>query len=72
MMELAVESLGYLAAILVFCAFYMRTMLPLRWIAIASNMAFLAYTSGARERLFCSMFQSAPPRGGEPPTSAGR
>jgi hypothetical protein len=44
MMELVVESLGYLAAILVFCTFYMRTMLPLRCIAIASNMTFLAYS----------------------------
>jgi hypothetical protein len=43
MMELAVQSLGYLAATLVFCTFYMRTMVPLRCIAIASNMTFLAY-----------------------------
>jgi hypothetical protein len=38
-----VQSLGYLASILVFCAFYMRTMLPLRCVAIASNVAFIAY-----------------------------
>jgi CRP/FNR family transcriptional regulator, cyclic AMP receptor protein len=43
MTELAVHSFGYLAAILVFCTFYMRTMLPLRCMAIASNVAFLAY-----------------------------
>ncbi len=38
-----VQVLGYLASILVFAAFYMRTMLPLRAIAIASNVAFLLY-----------------------------
>ncbi|HET6183924.1 MAG TPA: cyclic nucleotide-binding domain-containing protein [Acetobacteraceae bacterium] len=38
-----VQSLGYLASALVFSAFYMRTMLPLRWVAIASNVAFIAY-----------------------------
>jgi hypothetical protein len=37
------QWMGYLAAALVFCTFYMRTMLPLRWMAIASNVAFLAY-----------------------------
>jgi hypothetical protein len=42
-MDLAVQSLGYVAAVLVFCTFYMRTMLPLRCMAIASNMALLAY-----------------------------
>jgi CRP/FNR family transcriptional regulator, cyclic AMP receptor protein len=34
--------MGYVAAALVFCTFYMRTMLPLRWMAIATNVAFLA------------------------------
>ena len=38
-----VQALGYLASALVFSAFYMRTMLPLRAIAIASNVTFLAY-----------------------------
>src|SRR5580658_7230468 len=37
------DWMGYIAAALVFCTFYMRTMLPLRWMAIASNVAFLAY-----------------------------
>lgn len=37
------EWIGYLAAALVFAAFYMRTMQPLRIIAIASNVCFLAY-----------------------------
>jgi CRP/FNR family cyclic AMP-dependent transcriptional regulator len=38
-----VQSLGYLASLLVFCTFYMRTMLPLRCLAIASNLAFISY-----------------------------
>jgi CRP/FNR family cyclic AMP-dependent transcriptional regulator len=37
------EWMGYLAAVLVFGTFAMRTMLPLRWMAIASNGAFLGY-----------------------------
>jgi hypothetical protein len=39
------EWMGYVAAALVFCTFYMRTMLPLRWMAIASNVAFLTYAA---------------------------
>ena len=42
-LDIAVESFGYLASALVFFAFYMRTMLPLRCVAIASNVAFLVY-----------------------------
>lgn len=38
-----VQALGYLASLLVFSSFYMRTMLPLRYLAIASNVAFIAY-----------------------------
>ena len=38
-----VQALGYLASALVFAAFYMRTMLPLRGVAIASNVTFLGY-----------------------------
>jgi CRP/FNR family cyclic AMP-dependent transcriptional regulator len=38
-----VEFLGYLAAALVFTTFYMKTMLPLRVVAIASNLAFIGY-----------------------------
>ncbi len=34
---------GYVASFLVFAAFYMRTMVPLRILAIGSNVAFLAY-----------------------------
>ena len=37
------ELFGYLASLLVFIAFYMRRMLPLRIIAIASNVAFFSY-----------------------------
>lgn len=38
-----VQALGYLASLLVFSTFYMRTMLPLRYLAIASNVAFISY-----------------------------
>jgi CRP/FNR family cyclic AMP-dependent transcriptional regulator len=38
-----VEGTGYLASLLVFCTFYMKTMLPLRGVAIASNLAFMTY-----------------------------
>ncbi len=37
------EPLGYLASALVLTAFWMRAMLPLRAIAIASNVAFISY-----------------------------
>ena len=43
MMTLAAHPFGYLASFLVLCTFYMRTMVPLRCLAIASNMAFLTY-----------------------------
>lgn len=43
-----VEGVGYLASLLVFCAFYMKTMIPLRWVAIASNVAFIAYGIAGR------------------------
>ncbi len=38
-----IQALGYLASLLVFSTFYMRTMLPLRYLAIASNVAFISY-----------------------------
>jgi CRP/FNR family transcriptional regulator, cyclic AMP receptor protein len=38
-----VELTGYLASALVFAAFYVRAMLPLRIIAIASNVVFIVY-----------------------------
>lgn len=38
-----VDGIGYLASLLVFCTFYMKTMLPLRGVAITSNIVFMAY-----------------------------
>ena len=37
------EIAGYVAAVLVFLTFYMKTMIPLRVIGICSNCAFIAY-----------------------------
>ena len=37
------ELTGYLASALVFTTFYMKTMMPLRAVAIASNVAFISY-----------------------------
>ncbi|TAJ85220.1 cyclic nucleotide-binding domain-containing protein [Reyranella sp.] len=37
------EIFGYIASALVFATFYMRTMLPLRVVALASNVAFITY-----------------------------
>jgi len=41
-----ITGVGYCASLLVFCAFYMKAMIPLRAIAIASNIAFVAYGAG--------------------------
>jgi hypothetical protein len=38
-----VHLVGYAASLLVFSTFYMKTMIPLRCVAIASNLAFLTY-----------------------------
>ena len=38
-----VNVAGYVASALVFCTFYMKTMIPLRTVAISSNVAFLTY-----------------------------
>ena len=38
-----VEAMGYLASALVLATFCMRDMVPLRCVAIASNLAFIAY-----------------------------
>ncbi|HKA35931.1 MAG TPA: cyclic nucleotide-binding domain-containing protein [Thermoanaerobaculia bacterium] len=43
-----VEIAGYVASFLVFSAFYMKTMIPLRSVAIASNVAFLTYGLAGR------------------------
>ena len=37
------ESVGYLASALVFATFYMKAMMPLRAVAVASNVAFISY-----------------------------
>jgi hypothetical protein len=42
-----IEMIGYLAGGLVLTTFCMRTMLPLRLTAIASNLAFIAYGAAA-------------------------
>jgi CRP/FNR family cyclic AMP-dependent transcriptional regulator len=39
------DIIGYLASALVFATFYVRTMMPLRILAIASNVAFIAYAA---------------------------
>lgn len=44
------EVLGYLASLLVFATFGMKTMIPLRLVAICSNIAFIAY--GFTEQLY--------------------
>ena len=43
-----VEGIGYLASLLVFCTFYMKTMIPLRCVAIASNVVFMTYGLAGR------------------------
>ena len=35
--------IGYVASALVLCTFLTRTMMPLRFIALASNVAFISY-----------------------------
>jgi hypothetical protein len=42
-----IELAGYTASALVFLAFYMKTMIPLRIVGIASNLAFITYAMGA-------------------------
>lgn len=37
------ETLGYVASVLVLAAFYMKETIPLRIIALASNLSFIAY-----------------------------
>ena len=37
------ELVGFLAALLMFTTFYMKTMVPLRLVGICSNIAFLSY-----------------------------
>jgi CRP/FNR family cyclic AMP-dependent transcriptional regulator len=44
----SMELVGYAAALLIFISFYMKTMIPLRYVAIAGNAAsiFYSYTLG--------------------------
>ena len=42
------ELFGYIASVLVFTTFYMKTMVPLRLVAIASNVAFIIYALWGR------------------------
>lgn len=42
-----IQLLGYLAAFLMFSTFYMKNMIPLRIVGIASNITFIAYTFNA-------------------------
>jgi CRP/FNR family transcriptional regulator, cyclic AMP receptor protein len=39
----AAQSIGYFAALLVFVSFWMKTMIPLRLLGIASNVVFIVY-----------------------------
>ena len=39
------DIIGYVASALVFATFYVRTMMPLRMLAIASNIAFITYSA---------------------------
>lgn len=39
----AIDTLGYLACSLVLATFFMTSMVPLRLMALASNLAFIAY-----------------------------
>jgi len=54
-----VEVMGYVASTLVFCSFYMKTMIPLRVAGILSNVAFMTYAVG--RRVFSSG-RATPPR----------
>ena len=42
------DLLGYAAAILVLATFCMQSMNALRWVAIASNLTFIAYACSAK------------------------
>jgi hypothetical protein len=41
--HLTIDAIGFVAAGLVLTTFCMRSMSALRWVAIASNLAFIAY-----------------------------
>src|SRR5690242_5277160 len=41
----ALELLGYAGGVLVFSTFYLKTMIPLRLVAIASNVVYIVYSA---------------------------
>ncbi|MDP3270181.1 MAG: hypothetical protein Q8M40_14175 [Legionella sp.] len=45
-MESMIDLTGYIASILVFATFYVKSILTLRLIAICSNIAFILYALG--------------------------
>jgi len=50
---MTMEILAWVAAALVFACFFMKTMIPLRGLAIASNIAFIGYAAlGVQEGIF--------------------
>jgi CRP/FNR family cyclic AMP-dependent transcriptional regulator len=55
---MSMEFSGYLAAVLVFMTFYMKTMVPLRLIGMCSNCAFIVYgfLDGLYPLLFCTRY----------------
>ncbi len=46
-MSLWIQIAGYIASLFVAASFYMKTIIPLRLFAIASNIAFIIYGAGA-------------------------
>jgi CRP/FNR family cyclic AMP-dependent transcriptional regulator len=50
---MTMEILAWVASVLVFACFFMKTMIPLRGLAIASNLAFIGYAAlGVHEGIF--------------------
>lgn len=50
---MTMEIWAWLAAVLVFASFFMKTIIPLRMLAVASNLAFIGYAAlGAYEGIF--------------------
>ena len=47
------DAVGYLASMLVIASFGMRAMVPLRVLAVCSNLAFFAYGLGLRLAPVC-------------------
>ena len=46
------EVLGYVGGVFVFSTFYLKTMIPLRLVAIASNIVYIAYSALAGLRAY--------------------